>query len=324
MSLGDLCRLFGFTRQGLWKQCQSHLIEEIDATAMLSEVKRIRRDMPRLGVRKLQVLLSERGHYMSRDRLFDILRDSGLLVKRSHTRIITTYSRHWMKKWPNLIKDIMPSRPGEVWVSDITYIEIKDENGKSFMYLSLITDAYTHEIVGYALHHSLDTEGPLRALRMALASFPQSSLKGLIHHSDRGCQYCCQDYVRVLQEHGILISMTDNGDPYENAIAERLNGILKTEWLYHMTLKTPKQAHEAIDRIVYLYNNARPHQSIGYMIPVEARGSSGGLNRLWKNYRKIRYDQQQPVGEESPLGELPAADLSCSCRKTYTPAAVLT
>ena len=229
-----------------------------------------------------------------------------------------------MKKWPNLIKDTIPSRPCEVWVSDITYIEIKDDTGKSFMYLSLITDAYSHEIVGYALHHSLDTEGPLRALRMALASFPQSSLKGMIHHSDRGCQYCCQDYVRVLQEHGILISMTDNGDPYENAIAERVNGILKTEWLYHMTLKTPKQACESIDRIVYLYNNVRPHQSIGYMTPAEARGSSGELNKLWKNYWKIRNDQQQPVGEESPLGELPAADLSCSCRKSYTPAAVLT
>ena len=291
---------------------------------MLNEVKEIRRDMPRLGVRKLQVLLSERGHYMSRDKLFDILRDSGLLVKRSHSRIITTYSRHWMKKWPNLIKDIIPSRPCEVWVSDITYIEINDGNGKSFMYLSLITDAYTHEIVGYALHHSLDTEGPLKALRMALSSFPVSSLKGMIHHSDRGCQYCCQDYVRVLQEHGILISMTDNGDPYENAIAERVNGILKTEWLYHMTLNTAQQACETIDRIIYLYNNVRPHQSIGYMTPTEARGSSGELNKLWKNYWKIRHDQQQPVGEESPLGELPAADLSCSCRKSYNPAAVLT
>lgn len=291
---------------------------------MLNEVKEIRRDMPRLGVRKLQVLLSERGHYMSRDKLFDILRDSGLLVKRSHSRIITTYSRHWMKKWPNLIKDIIPSRPCEVWVSDITYIEINDGNGKSFMYLSLITDAYTHEIVGYALHRSLDTEGPLKALRMALSSFQISSLKGMIHHSDRGCQYCCQDYVRVLQEHGILISMTDNGDPYENAIAERVNGILKTEWLYHMTLNTAQQACETIDRIIYLYNNVRPHQSIGYMTPTEARGSSGELNKLWKNYWKIRHDQQQPVGEESPLGELPAADLSCSCRKSYTPAAVLT
>jgi hypothetical protein len=128
----------------------------------------------------------------------------------------------------------------------------------------------------------------------------------------------------VLQEHGILISMTDNGDPYENAIAERVNGILKTEWLYHMTLNTAQQACETIDRIIYLYNNVRPHQSIGYMTPTEARGSSGELNKLWKNYWKIRHDQQQPVGEESPLGELPAADLSCSCRKSYTPAAVLT
>lgn len=280
--------------------------------------------MPRLGARKLQHLLSERGHYMGRDKLFDVLRDSGLLVKRTRSRAITTNSRHWMKKWPNLVRDIIPCRPCEVWVSDITYIEINDGAGKSFMYLSLITDAYTHEIVGYALHHSLDTEGPLRALRMALASFPRTSLKGLTHHSDRGCQYCCGEYVRVLQEHGMLISMTDNGDPYENAIAERVNGILKTEWLYHMTLNTPKQAREAIERIVHLYNNVRPHQSIGYMTPSEARGASGELDKLWKNYWKIRHDRRQPAGEESPLGELPAADPGGCHRKTHAPAAEMT
>jgi len=280
--------LFGFTRQGLWKQSQACYAEEIDNTAIISEVREIRGKMPRIGVRKLQVKLAENGHDIGRDRLFEILRDSGLLVKRSHTRIITTYSKHWMKKWSNLIKDIVPSHPNEIWVSDITYIEIVCGIKKTFMYLSLITDAYTHEIVGYALHDSLDTEGPLRVLTMALSTRPRESLKGLIHHSDRGSQYCCQDYVNRLKQYGILISMTDKGDPYENAIAERVNGILKTEWLYLITLKSKEQARKVIDKIVYLYNNERPHESIGNMTPAAARSASGQPKKLWKNYWRLR------------------------------------
>ena len=278
----------------------------MDNTAIVNEVKMIRRDMPRLGVRKLRVILADGGHEVSRDKLFDILRDSGMLVRGSHTRIITTYSRHWMKKWKNLIKDVIPERPDQIWVSDITYVEVMSGDRKTFMYLSLITDAYTHEIMGYALHDTLDTEGPLRALAMAIASRPAESLRGLIHHSDRGCQYCCQEYVRRLQSRGILISMTDNGDPYENAVAERVNGILKTEWLYHMRLSSPKQARETIDRIIHLYNTVRPHQSVGNLTPAAVRNSSSPVRRLWKNYWQIKRMGQQPAGEESPSGELPA------------------
>lgn len=259
----------------------------------------IREDMPRLGVRKLVVMLQDNGHDISRDRLFNILRDSGMLVKRRRNQVITTYSRHWMKKWSNLIRDVEPSRPDEIWVSDITYIEIVQGTSKSFLYLSLITDAFTHEIVGYAIHDTLNTTGPLRALNMALSNYPEGALKGLIHHSDRGCQYCSQEYIAKLQQHGILISMTEKGDPYENAVAERVNGILKTEWLYYMTLESYSQARTAIDRIVYLYNNVRPHESIGNITPAAARQSTKPLKRLWKNYWQLR---QQAAGEESPSG----------------------
>lgn len=255
--------------------------------------------MPRLGVRKLVVMLQDNGHDISRDRLFNILRDSGMLVKRRRNQVITTYSRHWMKKWSNLIRDVEPSRPDEIWVSDITYIEIVQGTSKSFLYLSLITDAFTHEIVGYAIHDTLNTTGPLRALNMALSNYPEGALKGLIHHSDRGCQYCSQEYIAKLQQHGILISMTEKGDPYENAVAERVNGILKTEWLYYMTLESYSQARTAIDRIVYLYNNVRPHESIGNITPAAARQSTKPLKRLWKNYWQLR---QQAAGEESPSG----------------------
>lgn len=317
MSLDALCGLFGFTRQALWKQEHATFAEEIDNTAIISEVRLIREDLPRCGVRKLHIILNERGHDIGRDRLFNILRDSGMLVQRRHYRVVTTYSKHWMKKWSNLIRDIVPSRPDEIWVSDITYVEILVNGQRTFMYLSLITDAYTHEIVGYALHDSLDTEGPLRALTMALSTRPPEVLKGLIHHSDRGCQYCCSEYVNKLQEHGVLISMTENGDPYENAIAERLNGILKTEWLYGMKLTSREQAAKAIDRIVYLYNNVRPHESVGNMTPAAAREASGTPKKLWKNYWKIKVQRQQQAGEESPSDKLPADGLTVATASAY-------
>lgn len=272
-----------------------------------------------LGVRKIHVLLSSSGHDIGRDRLFTILRDSGLLVKRRRCRCVTTDSRHWMRKWPNLIRDVVPMRPNEIWVSDITYIEILGPEGKQFMYLSLITDAYTHEIVGYALHDSLDTEGPLRALSMAMSLYGGDGLDRLIHHSDRGCQYCSQEYVSRLQSHGILISMTENGDPYENAIAERVNGILKTEWLYHMDLRTPEQAQEEIDRIIHLYNQVRPHESVENLTPAQARESASTPRKLWKNYWRLR---QQPAGEESPCGELPAAGRVVADAPAFCAAAV--
>lgn len=304
MSLSSLCELFGYTRQGHWKQKHVTYSEEIDNTAIISEVRLIRKDMPRLGARKLQIKLAETGHEISRDRLFDLLRESGMLVQRRHYRVITTYSRHWIKKWSNLIRGLVPSRPDEVWVSDITYIEIVQGAKKTFMYLSLITDAYTHEIVGYSLHDTLDTSGPLKALAMALSRYPAGALRGLIHHSDRGCQYCCQEYVNMLQQHGILISMTDKGDPYENAIAERVNGILKTEWLYQMKLTSQDVARKVIDKIVYLYNNERPHESIGNLTPAAARSATQQPQKLWKNYWRLR---QQAASEESPSGELPTA-----------------
>jgi len=323
VSLERLCRLFGFTRQGLWRQGRSTQVEEMDCAAMVGLVKEIRSEMPRCGVRKLKVLLAGMGHDIGRDRLFAMLSEEGLLLKRTHHRTITTYSRHWMKKWPNLVRDIVPTEPDQEWVSDITYVDVHERDKHRFMYLSLITDAYTHEIVGYALHDTLDTEGPLRALSMAIASRPSGALKGLIHHSDRGCQYCSHEYVSRLKACGMRISMTEKGDPYENAIAERVNGILKTEWLYQMRLTSIRMAEREIDRIIWLYNNKRPHSSIGNMTPVQARLSVVTPPKLWKNYYAIKKGLgQQPAGEESHYTELPAAVPSCSRRKSYTAAAV--
>ena len=211
-----------------------------------------------------------------------------------------------MKKNANLIKGMKIEHPNQVWVSDITYVEIYENGVRSFAYLSLITDVCTHEIVGWALHDTLDTEGPLRALKMAIANYGEYGLKGLIHHSDRGCQYCSQDYVNILKQYGIRISMTDKGDPYENAIAERVNGILKTEWLYQMRLTSLKAARETIGGIIHIYNEQRPHMSVGMLTPKQARLQSGEMKKLWKNYWVLRQNRQQPAGEEGPCPEPPA------------------
>ena len=302
-----MCELFGYTRQGYWKQRQEHYREEIDTTALINEVREVRADMPSCGARKLQVILESKGHMIGRDRLFELLRSEGMLVVRRHTRIITTYSRHWMKKCANLIKGMKIDHPNQVWVSDITYVEIYENGVRSFAYLSLITDAYTHEIVGWALHDTLDTEGPLRALKMAIANYGVYGLNGLIHHSDRGCQYCSQEYVNMLKQYCIQISMTDKGDPYENAIAERVNGILKTEWLYQMRLTSLGMANETIKDIVVIYNEKRPHMSVGMMTPIQARLQAGETKKLWKNYWALKQNRQQPAGEEGPCPEPPAA-----------------
>ena len=224
----------------------------MDDTALLHEVREIRRELPRLGVRKLQVLLYQRGHDVGRDRLFDLLREAGMLVSRRRFRARTTDSRHWMRKWGNLIRDVVPVCMNQVWVSDITYVEIKAVNRSYWMYLSLITD--------------------------------------VIHHSDRGAQYCSKEYVSVLQKNGIRVSMTENGDPYENAIAERTNGILKTEWLYHEVLRGPVHAQKRIDEIIYTYNHRRPHMSIGNLTPEEARSMKGEAAKLWKNYFALKHE----------------------------------
>ena len=302
-----MCELFGYTRQGHWRHMKEHYREEIDSTALLGEVREIRKEMPRCGVRKIQVLLEDRGHKIGRDRLFTLLRSSGMLVQRKHYRVVTTYSKHWMKKYANLVKDVIPDRPNQIWVSDITYVEVTESRRRYFLYLSLVTDAYTHEIVGYALHGTLDTDGPLKALRMALTEYGCDGVKGLIHHSDRGCQYCCQEYVNELKTHGIRISMTDHGDPYENAVAERVNGILKTEWLYHTKLTSRRMAYETIQHIVQVYNNERPHLSIDMRTPMQARSEVGSLNKRWKNYWALKHNtRQQPTSEEG-RPEPPAA-----------------
>ena len=242
-------------------------------------VMRIRSKMPRLGTRKLYYLLKEeliaRNIKIGRDVLFNFLRAEQLLIKPKRSYTKTTNSKHWMKKYPNLILDMEISRPEQVWVSDITYIKTISGNA----YLSLVTDAYSKKIMGYELLDNLSAAGPLAALNMALKNRKYND--ELIHHSDRGLQYCSSEYVRQLKDNRIHISMTQNGDPYENAIAERINGILKYEFLWIDGFKDHLQAMEVIKQSIGIYNQHRPHLSCQMMTPETTHNQRKIKRKLW-------------------------------------------
>lgn len=240
--------------------------------------------MPRLGGRKLLLRIQPRlpeELYLGRDLFFDFLRDNSLLVRKRHNRARTTYSNHWLRKYPNLVKDYVPERAHQLWVSDITYIETME----GFGYLSLITDAYSRKIVGWELGENLESRHTVKALEIALKQLPKH-VRNLYHHSDRGVQYCCDEYVKLLRKNHIQISMTENGDPRENAIAERVNGILKDEWLSKMKLKTRSEARNQLEQIIRVYNEERPHCSLDMMTPHDAHKVALTLKKHWKNYYK--------------------------------------
>ncbi|MFO7613858.1 MAG: IS3 family transposase [Bacteroidales bacterium] len=261
----SLCRLFGHSRQAWYKNVQFLYKKASEDEIMLEMVHRIRKDMPRMGGRKLIHLIKEKSEgqiAVGRDGFYNLLRRNGLLVRRRRNRVVTTNSFHWLRKYPNLIRDLKATRPNQIWVSDITYI--KTDEG--FLYLFLLTDLYSRKIIGWKLADNMGSENAVMALEQAIAN-ANGLVRGTIHHSDRGMQYCSGDYVKILQGNQMRISMTENGDPYENAVAERVNGILKDEWLYEMQLKNQKHSLEILNQIIALYNENRPHLSLNYQTP---------------------------------------------------------
>lgn len=291
ISLVRICRSLGVTRQAHYQHGWQAQAMGVEHELVLQQVHAIRRDHKRMGGRKLHELLEpfmlEHRIKMGRDALFDLLADHGLLVKRLRTRMVTTRSSHWLRKWPNLIKGWQPTGVGQLWVSDITYFKTGREG---HVYITLITDAYSHRIMGYHLASDLEAVSSLEALRMAVAQ-AGSVQEGLVHHSDRGVQYCSQMYVDMLQKHGVRISMTENGDPLENAVAERLNGILKQEYLDLGNAGTVEDVRGELDHAVYLYNTGRPHSSIGMLTPEQVHNGNLKVQRTWKNY----YPKRPPV-----------------------------
>lgn len=281
VSLGVVCGLFGKTRQAYYKQQRAAEGLVMRDAIVIKTVKEIRADMPRIGTRKLHYLLTDtlaqHGLDIGRDKLFDLLSDYGMLVRRrKRKKTYTTDSNHPFRKYPNMIRELVPTAANQLWVSDITYIALTGQ----FCYLSLVTDAYSRKIVGYCLYPTLEKEGPLSALRMALTQLGRHST--LIHHSDRGLQYCCGDYTSMLVSNGIGISMTEKGDPYENAIAERVNGILKHEFDIIQRFKSLEEAECAICKAIQTYNGQRPHSSCNYLTPDEAHRTKGLLMAKWR------------------------------------------
>lgn len=279
-STGYFCKLFGKTRQGWYEQMHRSSKQELSALFIIKLVQEIRRELPRIGVIKLYPMLKDKlqEHQIKigRDGLYELLGQHGYLLTYRRRKPYTTDSHHRYKKYPNLIRELLLSRAGQLWVSDITYIRLV----KGFCYLSIITDAYSRKIVGYHLHPSLHADGAIAALMMAISD---SKRKGsVIHHSDRGTQYCCQEYVALLQSYHIQISMTEKGDPYENAIAERINGILKQEFDLDKTFPCFKEADLVVAQAVSRYNTIRPHSSCDYLTPMMAHEQSGWLRKRWK------------------------------------------
>jgi len=264
-SISDICACFEIKRDAYYKFKKRSNLKECRNNIVLELVKQERKDQPRTGTRKLyEVLKPEFKHNnvkVGRDTLFDILRENEMLVKRKKSYCKTTNSFHRFHKYKNLIKELEITRPNQVWVADITYIRMT----KGFCYLALITDVFSRKIVGYDISNSLELSGCLRALQNALKT--TKPCKGLIHHSDRGIQYCSNQYTQKLIDKGIQISMTEENHCYENAIAERVNGILKDEFYLDQTFFNLKSAEVATKNAVNIYNNKRLHVSLQYKTP---------------------------------------------------------
>lgn len=256
----------GYSRQYCYKQQKLLDKTSEQKNAVKQLVDEQRKQLPCLGTRKLYYKigpgLKQHGLKVGRDKLFTWMREYGLLIKPRRRYTQTTNSKHWLKKYPNLVKDLAVTAPEQVWVSDITYIKTDEGN----CYLNLVTDAYSRKIMGYSIADTMETEIMKKAYEMAINQrcYPGSQL---IHHSDRGIQYCSKEYVRLSELTNALISMTENGDPYENALAERMNRTLKDEFGLGRRLPSKQQAFRLAEEAVRLYNNLRPHLALNMQTP---------------------------------------------------------
>lgn len=283
-NLSVFCRLLGVSRQAMYQHERRREDLSNGAELIIQQVIAIRQNHPVIGARKLHVMLQPfmAAHEIKigRDGLFNLLSAYGLLVRRRKRKISTTQSWHRFHKYPNLIKGMQLTGINQLWVSDITYYK----TGEKFTYLSFISDAYSHKIIGFHAAENLEAIHNIKALKMAIKSVTDIKKCHLIHHSDRGVQYCSDDYVKLLQDENISISMTQSGDPLENAVAERVNGIIKGEYLTHHKYKTKKEVEQKLQAAVELYNTQRPHMSCSMLTPEEVHTNNLPVARKWKNY----------------------------------------
>ena len=293
MKVTHACRLFGHCRQAFY-QLKADLSAELSHEKLIIEnVRTIRRESPGTGCYKLWLMLCALfgpSFMPGRDSFYKLLRKHSLMLPSRKSRS-TTNSNHRYHKWKNLIKGFVPTAANRLWVADITYINLVDGG---VCYLHLITDAYSHKIIGWELADTLRAAITLQALEQAisqgLSMCNAKKLKGLIHHSDRGVQYCCDEYVNKLREFDISISMTEDYKPTDNAVAERVNGIIKAECINRRLFNTTEHARNVIGRYIHFYNYYRPHMSIGCKTPALVHLEQGEQKRMWKkkNYAAKR------------------------------------
>ena len=289
--VAELCGLFGVSKQAYYQYDEdaAHAKAAREEFA-LQYIRDIRKEDPGIGGMKLWYMYQRDFRFdnpIGRDRFCRIIDENNLKVRLRIRKPRTTDSTHGLPTYPNLIKDYIPAAANRLWVSDITYIAIMDDDYRyHFCYLSLILDAYSEEIVGWSVGPTLDTEYPMEALRMALKRIEGKEVN-LIHHSDRGCQYASREYVNTLRELGIRVSMTESGDPKDNAQAERINNTMKNELLKDKVFRSIGEVIAAVALAVNFYNTRRPHMSIGMMTPAEAVESTGDRDMRWTSYRHM-------------------------------------
>lgn len=256
------------SRQNFYARRKERQRRSVDEALVVGLVQKERSIQPRLGVRKLRVMLQkeleEAGVKIGRDRLLEVLRQNDLLVPPARAQFpCTTQSYHALPVFTNRIKDLEVTRPNEVWVGDLTYVR----TGEGFVYLALLTDKMSRKIVGAHCADTLEAEGCLQALEKALGDLPEGARP--IHHSDRGSQYCCHRYVERLRDRGLAVSMTESDHCAENALAERVNGILKSEYGLGLEFRTKAEACLAVEQAVHWYNTRRPHTALKFKVPSE-------------------------------------------------------
>jgi transposase InsO family protein len=283
-----MCQVFAHSKQAYYKQLHQNTGTALKEEVIVGLIRKKRETWKQGSGRNLHQSLKKefKSHdiKIGRDKFFDVLRNNHLLIKSKRHRTKTTCSYHHFNRYKNLIKPVTPLRPNEIWVSDITYLWLKPQD--KFCYLSVITDLYSRKIVGHCVHDSLSVKGCIDALKQALKSRKDKS-KSLIHHSDRGVQYCCHAYVNLLQKEQIQISMTQTGDPLENAVAERIHRTIKEEFTTDRQISfcNIEEAKTEIKKFIAFYNQHRPHRSVQWLTPNEAYRCKGALKRMWKAYR---------------------------------------
>ena len=286
------CKLLGVSTQAYYKHGDTDLRKLAEEAFCVEYVKRIRQKDRGIGGGKLwQMYRKEFGdvHSVGYNRFYDIIEKYSLKVRKRKRRAKTTDSDHDLPLYPNLVKELIPLRPNQLWVSDITYmvIYLNAQTGEyDFCYLSLVTDYYTKEIIGWCVGETLEAKFAIEALEMALGRLGGRRDVDLIHHSDRGVQYASYAYTDILRKHNIKISMTECGDPKDNAVAERVNGIVKNELLQGMSFFSIQEVRKALKAAIDFYNNERPHMSLDWRTPAEATLCTGELKKKWTSYRE--------------------------------------